>query len=141
MVRASTLQSVDLGLISQVESYQKTSKMVFTASLLDAQQNRDSVENKPESLLVVSLGKALNGMPPSSCGRQVAGRSSFQQTGSISITQVIVMTQSWFQFHCCSLNVWIFLSLKSCLSLFCIQNYVCLLRCHFNLPCEHCYQF
>ena len=33
-VRASALQSVDLGFISQIESYQKTLKMVFTASLL-----------------------------------------------------------------------------------------------------------
>ena len=45
--------------------------MVFTASLLGAQRKRDSVENKPASLLVVSLGKTLNGMPPSLCGRQV----------------------------------------------------------------------
>ena len=33
---------------------------------------RDSMENKPASLLVVSLGKALNGTPPPLCGRQVA---------------------------------------------------------------------
>ena len=46
VVRASTLQSVDLGFISQVESYQK---------------------NKLAILLVVSLGKALNGMPVSLC--------------------------------------------------------------------------
>ena len=38
-------------------------KLVFTASLLDAQQYRDSVENKPASLLVVPLGKALSGIP------------------------------------------------------------------------------
>ena len=50
--------------------------MVFTASLFGAQHNRDSVENEPASLLVVSLGKALNGMPPSSCGRQMVGPSS-----------------------------------------------------------------
>ena len=50
--------------------------MVFTVFSLEAQQNRDGVENKPESLLVVSLGKALNGMPPSLCGRQVEGQSS-----------------------------------------------------------------
>ena len=31
---------------------------------------------KSESLLVVSLGKALNGMPPSSCGIQVAESGS-----------------------------------------------------------------
>ena len=34
------------------------------------------MENKPASLLVVSLGKALDGMPPSSCGRQVVRPSS-----------------------------------------------------------------
>ena len=73
MVRASASQSVDLGFISLVESYQKTIKIVFTASLLGAQQNRDSVENKP---LVVPLGKALNRMPPSLCGRQMVGPSS-----------------------------------------------------------------
>ena len=36
-----------------------TIKLVFTASLLDAQHYRDSVENKPASILVVPLGKAL----------------------------------------------------------------------------------
>ena len=50
--------------------------MIFTASLLGAQHIRDSVENKPASFLVVSLGKALNGMPPSLCGRQMVGPSS-----------------------------------------------------------------
>ena len=34
------------------------------------------MENKLASLLVVSLVEALNGMPPSPCGRQVAGPSS-----------------------------------------------------------------
>ena len=34
------------------------------------------MENKPASLLVVSLGKTLNGMPPSLCGKQVLGSSS-----------------------------------------------------------------
>ena len=32
--------------------------------------------SKPASLLVVSLGKTLNGMPPFLCGRQVLGPSS-----------------------------------------------------------------
>ena len=50
--------------------------MVFTASLLGAQHMRDSVENKPASMLVVSLGKALNGTPPSLCGRQMVGPGS-----------------------------------------------------------------
>ena len=30
------------------------------------------MENKQASLLVVSLGKALSGIPPSWCGRQMA---------------------------------------------------------------------
>ena len=52
-----------------------TLKLVFTASLLDAQHLRYSVENKPASLLVVPLGKAFNGISPSWCGRQMAGNS------------------------------------------------------------------
>ena len=75
VTRAYALQSVDLGFASQVESCHKTLKMVFTASLLGAQRKRDSVENEPESLLVVPLGKTHNGMPPSLCGRQMAGPS------------------------------------------------------------------
>ena len=63
VVRASASQLVDLGFIPLVESYQKTLKMVFIASLLGAQHLREVVENKPASLLVVSLGKALNGTP------------------------------------------------------------------------------
>ena len=54
VVRASPTQSVDLGFISPVESYQKTLKLIFTVSLLGAQQN--SVENKPASLFAVFLG-------------------------------------------------------------------------------------
>ena len=61
MVRASASQPVDLGFISQDEPYQKALKMIFRVSLLGAQQNRDSVENKPESLLVVSLARHLAG--------------------------------------------------------------------------------
>ena len=52
-----------------------TLKLVFTASLLDVQHLRDSVKNKPASLLVVPLGKALNGVPPSWCGKQMARNS------------------------------------------------------------------
>ena len=63
MVRASALQSVDLGFIPLVGSYQKTLKMVFTASLLGARHLGEIVENKLASLLVVSLGKALNRTP------------------------------------------------------------------------------
>ena len=49
--------------------------MVFKSFLLGTEHKRDGVENKPASLLVVSLGKALNGMPPSLCGRQVVKRA------------------------------------------------------------------
>ena len=52
-----------------------TLKLVFTAFLLDVQYLRDSVENKPASLLVGPLGMALNEIPPSKCGRQMAGNS------------------------------------------------------------------
>ena len=38
-----------------------TLKLVFTASLLDVQHLRDCVENKPESLPVVPLGRHLAG--------------------------------------------------------------------------------
>ena len=51
-------------------------KIVFTASLLGAQHNRDSVENKPASFLVVSLSKALNRLLPFSCGRQMVRPNS-----------------------------------------------------------------
>ena len=52
-----------------------TVKLLSTASLLDTQQYRNSVENKPASLLAVSLGKVQSGIPPSWCGRQMAGNS------------------------------------------------------------------
>ena len=68
VARASALGTVHLGLIpSRVKPM--TLKLVFTASLPDAQHLRDSVENKPVSLLVVSLGEALSGIPPSWYGR------------------------------------------------------------------------
>ena len=40
-----------------------TLKLVLTSSPLDDQHERDSVENKLARLLVVALGKALNGIP------------------------------------------------------------------------------
>ena len=50
--------------------------MVSTAFLHGAKHNGDSEENKPASLLVVSLDKTLNSMPPFSCGKQVVGPSN-----------------------------------------------------------------
>ena len=49
---------------------------MFTTSLLGAQHKKDSVKNKPASLLVVSSGKILIRLLPSLCGKQVAGPSS-----------------------------------------------------------------
>ena len=74
MLRASASAVVHLGLIaSQVKLV--TFKLLFTASLLDAQHQRDSVKNKSACLLVVSLGKALNGITPFWCGRQILNNS------------------------------------------------------------------
>ena len=76
VIRASASQSVDLGFIFQVESYQKTLKNGIHSFPAWRSANRDSVETKPSSLLVVSFGKTLNGIPSFSCGRQVVGPSS-----------------------------------------------------------------
>ena len=62
VVRAFASAAVDLGL-NPSRVTQMTLKLVFAASLLDAQHLRDSVKNKPASLLVVPLGKALSGLP------------------------------------------------------------------------------
>ena len=75
-VRASASQLVDQGFIPQVKSYQKTLNNGIHSFPAWRSAHRDSVESKPASLLVVFLGKTFNGMPPSLCGRQVAGRSS-----------------------------------------------------------------
>ena len=74
VVRASGSRVVDSGLIPSLVK-PMTLKLVFTASLQYAQHQRDSVENKPASLLVVPLGKALSGIPPSWCGKQMVGNS------------------------------------------------------------------
>ena len=74
VVRASASGAADSGLIpSRVKPM--TLKLVFTTSLLDVQHYRDSVENKPASFTCCAGGKAFSGIPPSWCGRQVAGNS------------------------------------------------------------------
>ena len=78
MVRASASPSVDLGFIPLVESLQKTLKIIFTASLLDARHLGEVVENK--RLLVVPLDKAINGTPSPLCARHVA-QFSFPREG------------------------------------------------------------
>ena len=82
VVRAPASQSVDLGFIPLVESYQKTLKNGIRSFLLGARHLRKVVENKPASSLVVSLGKALNGTPPPLCGRQVAHKPRKRQLPS-----------------------------------------------------------
>ena len=72
VVGAFALHSVDLGPIPLVKSYQNTLKMVSSASLLGTRHLWEVVKNKSASSLVVSLGKALNGMPPFLRARQVA---------------------------------------------------------------------
>ena len=74
VVKVSVSGAVDLGFISN-RVKPMTLTLVFTASLLDAHHYRDKVHNKLASLLVVPLGKAFSGIPPSWCGRQVAGNS------------------------------------------------------------------
>ena len=68
-VRASATPSVDLKFISHVQSH--VAQMEWRGE-------------QPASSLVVSLGKALNGVPSFLCGRQVAKPSS----------QLVVLTQS-----------------------------------------------
>ena len=57
MVRASTSQSVDLGFISLVESYQKTLQHGIYSFSAGRSAFREAVENKTASSLVVSIGK------------------------------------------------------------------------------------
>ena len=82
VVRASASQSVDLGFIPLVESYQKTLKNGIHSFPAWRSALWEVVENKPASSLVVSLGKALNGMPPPLCGRQVAHKPRKRQLPS-----------------------------------------------------------
>ena len=58
--RASVAGVIDSGLIASLVK-------PVTFSLLDAQHKRNIMENKTKSLLV-SLGKALSGIPPFWCG-------------------------------------------------------------------------
>ena len=88
VVRASASQSVDMGFISQVESYQKTFKNgIHSFPAWRSAYKRDSVENKPASLLVVSLGKALNGMPPSFTWQTDSGAKQSTRRGGPSLTE------------------------------------------------------
>ena len=54
VVRAFASQSVDLGFISEVESYQTTLKNDIDSFPAWRSENRDGVENKPACLFVAS---------------------------------------------------------------------------------------
>ena len=71
--------------------------MVFTASLLGAQhKKRGCVENKPASLLVVSLGKVHNGMSPFLCGRQAGSLPVLDRITVVKLlTQHVAKDNSW----------------------------------------------
>ena len=58
---------------AKVKVMPKDFKKWYSALLLGSHHKKDFVENKLASLLVVSLGNVVNGIPPSLCGRQVAG--------------------------------------------------------------------
>ena len=71
VVRAFASGAVDSGLIPGCVK-PMTLKLVFTASLLDAQHHGNSLENKSASVLVLLLENTFSGISPSSCGRQMA---------------------------------------------------------------------
>ena len=61
MVRAPDSHLVDLGFIPQVESYQKTLKMVFTASLLGVQHIGIVWKTSRQACLLCSWARHLTG--------------------------------------------------------------------------------
>ena len=67
--------------------------MQFKAFLLSAHRDKDKSANKWTSLHVVFLGKTLNWIPPSLCGRQIIGPSIL----SILVTQC---NERLVYFHC-----------------------------------------
>ena len=73
--RASVLGAVYLGLIPS-RAKPMTLKLVFTASLLGSWHSALKGQcGEKQTLLVVPLGKALSGIPPCWCGKQMAGNS------------------------------------------------------------------
>ena len=63
MLRASASGTVDSGVILNLVR-SMTVKLIFIAFVLDGQCGMARVENKPESLLVVLLGKDLSRITP-----------------------------------------------------------------------------
>ena len=73
LVRACASEAVGAGLI-QSRAKPITLKLVFTASLHDVQHYR-AVRRLETSSLVVPLGKAMSGISPSWCRKQITGNS------------------------------------------------------------------
>ena len=119
--RASTLQSVDLGCIPQVESYQKTlKKMVFTASLLGAQHKKGIVcRTSRQACLLCSWAKHSTGRlhlyvadrgptrtsPGYNC--EVANQACYKrrllgthQWQSALLVVGLLITHDWFEMGC-----------------------------------------
>ena len=71
MIRASSSQSVDLQFIPFFELYQKTLNNGIHSFPALRSSFRGGCGEQAGKFAVVSLGKALNGMLPPLCGRQV----------------------------------------------------------------------
>ena len=67
---------LDQGFFSQIGSYQKTLEKGINNFLAWRIEQKGQLREQAASLLVVSFGKALNGMHPSLCGKQMMGPSS-----------------------------------------------------------------
>ena len=83
VVRASASQSVDMGSFPRSSHTKRLLKNDLHSFPAWRSAHRDSVENKPASLLVVFFSKTLNGTPPSLCGRQMVGPSSLPGGGPV----------------------------------------------------------
>ena len=70
--------------------------MVFIASLPGMLCERDSVEKKPASLLVLLLSKALNGIPPYLCDR----RAVWPLSPPVAVFQYDEGLRSWHKVLC-----------------------------------------
>ena len=93
MVGASASQSIELGFNPLATHTKRSLKIVSTASLLDSRHLVEVVENKPASLFVVSLGKALNGILPSlDTERNTVVADQYNQKPSNRVIQSVDLT-------------------------------------------------
>ena len=76
MVRVCASHSVDPGSMICRVVPKTLKKRLLTASLLDCEHQRYSIEKNPASVFFVLLSKALSGIHPALCDRQVLFSSS-----------------------------------------------------------------